>query len=171
MKKVFMVLHIATLIILLPGTLGYLWLIGKPEPMIIAFPNVKGRILEESLVKPGTFTVTHPFEEVGTWGDDTITRWRVMNEFETGTKFSPKLVWESWRPDKINGVFQYASHTVETNWPRIYSAVATKIKGREEVLVTPIKNEILGETTSILGAIWVMLLILLVYYLPTPSKT
>ncbi len=65
----------------------------KPGVKEFSLSNFSGRILNESVVMPGTFTINVPFEEALRWGEDAI-----LSFGESGVE-----LWKS--DDFISGVF------------------------------------------------------------------
>lgn len=76
----------------------------RPEPKRISIPHHNGRIELEENISPGTFVVKRHFDDVSSWGADTIISWVTKT-------YQFKLV--AWRPDPdIPGVFQFAEQHV-----------------------------------------------------------
>lgn len=68
----------------------------KPGVKEVSLSNFSGRILDESVVRPGTFIIDVPFEEAFQWGRDAI-----LSFGESGVKL--------WKPDDSTpGVFLYS---------------------------------------------------------------
>ncbi len=94
-------------LILMPVMLFGIIFAVRPEPKRISIPHHNGRIELEENISPGTFVVKRHFDDVSSWGADTIVSW------DTKTHH---FKWVAWRPDpNIPGIFQFAEQYVWFN--------------------------------------------------------
>ncbi len=114
----------------------------KIKPLSIEIPKFAGRILAENQVHPGTFTIREDFENISTWGNDSI-----LIYGHDGNE----VFFRAWKPDeKTSGVFRYSSKSVDPFGHKDSILYRTKLEKKGDVFIA---SAYCNDPIAILGMI------------------